>query len=671
MRVKKFEAKSMKEALHMVKQELGPDAVILAARDNRKSFGLGGQASVEITAAVSESTLQKKKFAESRLPQAQREAFASANARQQRQVIEKMVDKRQRRVEDEQRAAVAAQSRKPITKTSYIDIQDDIEESPRRTNAFTNAAGRSVDELLTDFDQDLMTPEEYAQAQLVMRAQEARVQNARENVRNAAAAARAQIAADEAAAEARAREEARMPLPGTGIAEGAMARIRNAARDAWKNNPFADEPTPAPARPRASATPLRSTGASAQLANARAQAAHSSSAASGGAYSRATTAQAVATAAAQRAPIARVDVAASFDAGAARSLVQTQNANVNTNMNVNAYVGTSPTSAAGGLDMVEEFDQFQQVQITKTSAAPTEVAKLQGEIKRLERMLEGFQKVPQTFATLHPGADFGISYDFSFMYQKLSETGVATDLAVEILKAAEKEIDPLQAKKKPIIDAWVARWFLNNTKTQATQGRLHLFVGGAGSGKTTSLIKMAAQLVVKEKKTVAILSTDSTKVGAVDQMKIYCQILNVPFAVIRNKQDWEWVFSQLRNIDHILVDFPGSQLKEIEEIQHLKSLLPPEGFAPITHLCVSATSKDGDADEIARRYKVAEPNDLIFTNLDQSVQHGIIYNMQRRTGLPLHSFGIGNRIPEDFEPASKERVLDLIFKLTKLRRETT
>lgn len=182
---------------------------------------------------------------------------------------------------------------------------------------------------------------------------------------------------------------------------------------------------------------------------------------------------------------------------------------------------------------------------------------------------------------------------------------------------------------------------------------------------------MAAQLVVKEKKTVAVLSTDSTKVGAVDQMKIYCQILNVPFAVIRNKQDWEWVFSQLRNVDHILVDFPGMQLREIEEIHHLKSLLPPDGFAPITHLCVSATGKDGDADDLARRYKVAEPNDLIFTNLDQSVQHGIIYNMQRRTGLPLHSFGIGNRIPEDFEPASKERVLDLIFKLTKLRRETT
>ncbi|HEY1079416.1 MAG TPA: flagellar biosynthesis protein FlhF, partial [Bdellovibrio sp.] len=67
MQVKKFEARTMKEALEMVKTQMGPDAIILSARDNNKSFGLVGEGSVEITAAVSDETLQKKKFAESRL----------------------------------------------------------------------------------------------------------------------------------------------------------------------------------------------------------------------------------------------------------------------------------------------------------------------------------------------------------------------------------------------------------------------------------------------------------------------------------------------------------------------------------------------------------------------------------------------------------------------------
>src|SRR5262249_8692561 len=156
------------------------------------------------------------------------------------------------------------------------------------------------------------------------------------------------------------------------------------------------------------------------------------------------------------------------------------------------------------------------------------------------------------------------------------------------------------------------------------------------------------------------------KVGAVDQLKIFCQILNVPFAVVRNKADWEWVVSQLAGVDHILVDFPGLQLRDLEEIHLLKSLLPPSELASVRHMVVNTTAKDTDTSEICRRYKVAECGDVIFTNLDQSVQHGVIYNIQRQFGLPLHSFGIGNRIPEDFELATKERVLDLIFKLTKI-----
>lgn len=585
MRVKKFEAKSMKEALQMVKQELGPDAVILSARDNRKSFGIGGNASVEITAAVSEGTLQKKKFVESRLSTESRASFNGANARAQKQMIDQMVEKRERRDREDARAALP---RKPITSTSYIDIPDDVEESPRRSNAFERAAGRNVDDLLQDFNQPLRT---------------------------------------EVAAPSNDR---------------AIARIRNAAREALANNPFVEDEPPrrqAQAQARAQAQPSSRESLQSRVATVADQL--RSAAPAGGAYSRATTAHAVAQAALQnRAPAGE------------------------------------NSRAAGGLEIVRD-DDFQTnappAASQQVPSQPHEVAKLKGEIQRLEQMLEGFSKVPQTFATLHPGADYGIGYDFSFMFQKLTEAGVSVDNSVEILKQAAAEIDPAQAKKRPIVDAWVARWFLNNVRVAPTpfQGRLHLFVGGSGSGKTTTLVKMAAQLVVKEKKKVAVLSVDSSKVGAVDQMKIYCQILNVPFAVIRNKQDWEWVMSQLRGVDHILVDYPGLNLRDIDEIHQLKALLPPENFAPITHLCVSATSKDGDVDELARRYKVASPQDLIFTNLDQSVQHGLVYNLQRKTGLPLHSFGIGSRIPEDFEPASKERVLDLIFKLTKLRRETT
>jgi flagellar biosynthesis protein FlhF len=490
MRVKKFEAKTMKEALQMVKLELGPDAVILAAKDNRNRFGLVGEGSVEITAAVSESTLHKKRFAESRLRDEDRERFQSSTARSQKQVIEKMAERRLQaaahaRAQVQQLAQEAAQqanslnslgtqsarpgmqskSSRPITSVSYIDIEDD---SPQENYGRGNNSGGL----------DLYTSQAPAQR--------------RENSR------------------------------------------------------------------------------------------------------------------------------------------------------------------------------------TNRAAGTEELTELKGEIQRLQEVIRGFQKMPQSFIPSYPGAEHGVGADFAFMYQKLVEAGILPEVATEILKAAQASIDPIHAKKRTAVDAWVARRILDSTQlvSDPFKGRIHAFVGPSGAGKTASVIKFASHLVVNENKKVAIITGDTQKVGAVDQMKIFCRILNVPFAMVRNRNDWEWVLTQLSNVDYILFDSPGLQLREIDEIHKLKAMLPPELLAPTTHLVLSATSKDSDASEMARRYRAANVNDVIFTNLDQSVQHGVIYNFQLKNSLPLHSFGIGPRIPEDFEPATKERVLDLIFKLTKLRKES-
>src|SRR6185312_9590081 len=121
MQVKKFEARTMKEALEMVKTQLGPDAIILSARDNNKSFGLVGEGSVEITAAVSEETLHRKKFVESRLRVEDKEKLNRSSAKVQKHIIDKMVTK----YIDEKEASAP----KKITRTRYIEIDDDVESS--------------------------------------------------------------------------------------------------------------------------------------------------------------------------------------------------------------------------------------------------------------------------------------------------------------------------------------------------------------------------------------------------------------------------------------------------------------------------------------------------------------------------------------------------------------
>ena len=215
----------------------------------------------------------------------------------------------------------------------------------------------------------------------------------------------------------------------------------------------------------------------------------------------------------------------------------------------------------------------------------------------------------------------------------------------------------------------MAKHILDTTKIapEKSPAKIQVFLGPSGSGKTSSMVKLASHLVVQEKKKIALLTSDTLKVGAAEQLKIYAQILNVPFGLIRNSQDWSSVLQHLSQFDQILVDSPGLSLKSLEENSFLRNVMPPKELSAV-HLVMNTTSKDSDLTEMGQRFKGHGFQDVIFTNLDLSVQHGGIYNFMKRFDMPLHSFGIGTRVPEDYEMATKERVLDLLFKLTSLRK---
>src|SRR5690606_20882025 len=134
----------------------------------------------------------------------------------------------------------------------------------------------------------------------------------------------------------------------------------------------------------------------------------------------------------------------------------------------------------------------------------------------------------------------------------------------------------------------------------------------------------------------------------VDQMRIYAQILNVPFGVVKKPEDWQPLLRQIADYDLILCDFPGMSLNTAEEIASLRRLLG--GLEnPAVHLVLSACAKDSEVMEIGRRYQAARYSDFIFNHLDEALAHGTIYNVSQKFEKPLHSFGTGPRVPEDFE----------------------
>lgn len=300
------------------------------------------------------------------------------------------------------------------------------------------------------------------------------------------------------------------------------------------------------------------------------------------------------------------------------------------------------------------------------------VEELKSEIKRLQALLKNTS--PVTTAPLevssYSGAKLGVSRDASFMFDKLLSSGFDESTASTILKTAEQQLGE-NIKKKSILEAYVAKWVLNFIQIvkDPHQGKFHFFVGPRGVGKTSTLVKMASHLVLKERKKVAIISADLNKVGAVDQLRIYSQILNVPFAVAKNSQEVLSAVHQLQNVDYILFDTQGLSLSQMEEIDWIKSLIPSSLGDLKIHLVLSAMMKDEEIYSLSRRFKSIHFNDVLFTNLDQVHRYGFLVNYQKQIGSPYFAFGMGPMIPEDFEWATKERVLDLIFRISKTKWE--
>jgi flagellar biosynthesis protein FlhF len=255
-------------------------------------------------------------------------------------------------------------------------------------------------------------------------------------------------------------------------------------------------------------------------------------------------------------------------------------------------------------------------------------------------------------------------------FQKLTASGLLVEVAAELVVQVQTQMSPTQQQKRGLVDSWMVQKIMETTVvTNEMSEQFHLFVGPSGTGKTSSLIKLASEMILKQKKRIAIISTDTSKVGAAEQMKIFAQILNVPFLSIRSQQDWSHVLPHLDQLDHVLVDYTGLNLRTPEEIEYMKKMSPPVYRSLRTHLVLSCRTKDSDLVECARRYDAFGYDDVIFNCLDEASQHGSIYNFVFKNKTPLFAFGIGAKVPEDFEMATPERVADLILKITQARKQ--
>lgn len=186
------------------------------------------------------------------------------------------------------------------------------------------------------------------------------------------------------------------------------------------------------------------------------------------------------------------------------------------------------------------------------------------------------------------------------------------------------------------------------------------FFGPTGVGKTTTIAKLAAEGVLKQKRKVGLITTDTYRIGAVDQLRTYANILNIPLEVVFQPSEMASAMESLRDCDLILVDTAGRNYRKQDYAQELAQYFPSLSGGE-NYLVLSLTAKNNDMIEILQNFKCIPVEKVIFTKSDETQTYGSILNMVMRYHLSISYLTTGQNVPDDIRVAVPRKVANLIL----------
>jgi flagellar biosynthesis protein FlhF len=262
-----------------------------------------------------------------------------------------------------------------------------------------------------------------------------------------------------------------------------------------------------------------------------------------------------------------------------------------------------------------------------------------------------------------PGA--GLQPEFVAHYQMLLSHGVTRKRAAALVQSAASRGD-LRAFRNP-------RVFLERLKMEvrrditATGGialeagkrKVVALVGATGVGKTTNLAKLGALYSVQEHARVGVITTDTYRVAATDQLEVYAGIIDVTMHIVHDAAGMRSALKSFADRDLVLIDTAGGspfnrvQMTEMREL--IEAAHPDE-----VHLLVSANTALEDARDVVTHFSIMKPTSLFFTKLDETRRYGPLYCLAAEAGLPLSYLSVGQNVPDDIMPASPGTIAKLV-----------
>ncbi len=280
---------------------------------------------------------------------------------------------------------------------------------------------------------------------------------------------------------------------------------------------------------------------------------------------------------------------------------------------------------------------------------------VQGRIRQLEREMREMRSLVQTMYVHLMGEELPTSptalaniEEGHPLMRPLLKAGVEPEIARDLLRRVPRL--PPNAAMDALQRTLIARIPIGGAIAREARTRqIVALVGPTGVGKTTTIAKLAAIHALDYNRQVALLSLDTYRIGAIEQLRTYAGIMNLPLHVATTAEEAQEGLELCRACDLVLIDTVGRSQRDEAHLNELHAALAPLNAQ--VYLVLSATTDTAALEESFQRFSLFEPEALILTKVDEAARFGNCIHLCVRHPLPIAYFTTGQRVPEDIRIA--------------------